>query len=116
MTELFVPPSPYDNVGAIIYWGLVRFAAVMIGAWLLYSYIPNYSEWWTMFFIAVSVIVIYPAQLAWRKHAVQIRRANQNALCATCRYLIPSEALCSKLDEHVRKNYTQCGGEGWEPR
>jgi hypothetical protein len=103
-------------VGAIIYWGLVRFAAVLIGAWFLYSYVPNYSEWWSLFFVAVSVVVIYPAQLAYRKHISQIDSANQNALCATCKHLISSEALCSRLDEHISKTYTPCGGEGWEPR
>jgi hypothetical protein len=104
-----------SSVGEIIYWGLIRFAAVLVAAWVLYSVVPNYSDWWMMFFIAVSVIVVYPAQLAWRKHVTSIRHANQNALCATCRHLVPSEALCGKLDEHVTKDYTPCGGEGWEP-
>ena len=102
-------------MGAIIYWGLVRFALVLIIAWLLYSFVPNYSDWWMLFFIAVAVIVIYPAQLSWRKHVSTISRANQNALCATCRNLISREALCSVTDEHFRKNYTPCDGEAWEP-
>jgi len=102
-------------VGEIIYWGLIRFAIVLVAAWVLYSVVPNYSDWWMMFFIAVSLIVVYPAQLAWRRHQHTIRRANQNALCATCRHFAPREALCTKLDEHVMKDYTPCGGEGWEP-
>lgn len=102
-------------MGAIIYWALVRFAVVMVGAWVLYFYIPKYSDWWTMFFISVTLIVVYPAQLAWRKQLDAIRRAEQNGLCATCRYFARREALCSKLDEHVRSDYTPCGGESWEP-
>jgi hypothetical protein len=102
-------------VGAIIYWGLVRFALVLVLAWLLYSFVPNYGDWWMLFFIAVAVIVIYPAQLAWRKHISTIGQANQNALCATCRHLISREALCSVTDEHVRSDYTPCNGEAWEP-
>jgi hypothetical protein len=102
-------------MGAIIYWGLVRFVLVLIAAWVLYSFMPNYQDWWMMFFIAVSVIVIYPAQIAWRKHIASIRDANRNGLCATCKYFRPSEALCAKLDEHVLIDYTPCGGEAWEP-
>ena|ERR1017187_2386740 len=102
-------------MGAIIYWGLVRFVLVLIAAWVLYSFVPNYEDWWMMFFISVAVIVIYPAQIAWRKHIASIRSASRNGLCATCKYFRPSEALCAKLDEHVRIDYTPCGGEGWEP-
>ena len=102
-------------MGAIIYWALVRFALVMLGAWVLFAYIPKYSDWWTMFFVSVTLIVVYPAQLQWRKQLDAIRRAEQNGLCATCRYYARREALCTKLDEHVRKDYTPCGGEGWEP-
>ena len=102
-------------MGAIIYWGLVRFALVLVFAWLIYSFVPNYSDWWMLFFIAVAVIVIYPAQIGWRKHVSAVRRANQNELCATCRNLQQREALCTITDEHVRKNYTPCGGEAWEP-
>jgi hypothetical protein len=103
-------------VGEIIYWGLVRFALVLIAAWLLYSDVPNYGEWWMFFFVAVTIVVIYPAQLAFRKHTQRIQRASENALCATCRYLAPDEALCTKLDEHVRSDYTPCDGEGWDPK
>ena len=102
-------------MGEIIYWGLIRFAVILVGAWVLYSYVPNYSDWWTMFFVAVSVVVIYPAQLAWRKHTESIRNANRNGLCATCTHFRASEALCAKLDEHVQIDYTPCGGEAWEP-
>src|SRR4051812_49273657 len=102
-------------MGAIIYWGLVRFAILMVAMWLLYSYVPNYSEWWTLFFIAVGVIVIYPAQIAFRKHQEATSRANQNPLCATCRNFVPREALCGALDEHVKKHYTPCEGQAWEP-
>ncbi len=102
-------------MGAIIYWGLVRFAIVLVAAWLLYSYVPNYGDWWSLFFVAVAVVVIYPAQLAWRKHVRVIRRANQNALCATCRHLASREALCKITDEHVRRDYTPCDGDAWEP-
>jgi hypothetical protein len=103
-------------VGAIIYWGLVRFAVVLAVSWLLYSYVPNYGEWWSLFFVAVSVVVIYPAQIAWRKHIATVRSANQNALCATCKNLALSEALCKVTDEHVRIDYTPCEGAAWEPR
>jgi len=87
----------------------------MIGAWLLYYLVPEYGDWWMMFFIAVSVVVFYPAQLAWRRHVSDIRRASRNGLCATCKYFAPRMALCSKLDEEVREDYTPCGGEGWDP-
>ena len=103
-------------MGEIIYWGLLRFALVLVGAWLLYSLVPEYNDWWMMFFIAVATIVIYPAQLAWRKHASSIRRANQNPLCATCRHLATREALCKVTDEHVRQDYTPCEGQAWESR
>ena len=102
-------------MGAIIYWGFVRFALVLLGSWLLYNYVPNYSDWWSMFFLGVAVIVIYPAQLQYRKHLRVTRRAAQNELCATCRHFQPSEALCGALDVHVRKNFTPCEGEAWEP-
>lgn len=102
-------------VGAIIYWALVRFAIVMLAAWVLFAYIPNYSDWWTMFFVSVTLIVVYPAQLAYRKHLAAVRRAEQNGLCATCRHYAREEMLCTRLDEHVRKDYTPCDGEGWEP-
>ncbi|MFI5201511.1 MAG: hypothetical protein ACHQNE_03910 [Candidatus Kapaibacterium sp.] len=102
-------------MGAIIYWGLVRFALVVLAAWALYGFIPNYGDWWTLFFVAVGVVVVYPAQLAWRKQEEVIRRANQNGLCATCKHFARREALCTRLDEHVRKDYTPCGGKGWEP-
>lgn len=103
-------------MGAIIYWGLVRFAALLLAAWLLYAYVPNYGEWWSIFFVGVAVVVIYPAQLAWRKHVATVRSANQNALCATCRHLATREALCRVTDEHIRSDYTPCDGVAWEPR
>jgi hypothetical protein len=102
-------------LGAIIYWGLVRFAAVLAASWLLYSYVPNYGEWWSIFFVSVAVVVIYPAQIAWRKHNSAVRKANRNALCATCRHFASTEALCKVTDEHVRIDYTPCEGNAWEP-
>jgi hypothetical protein len=102
-------------MGAIIYWGLVRFAIVLFACWAMMSYIGDYSEWWTMFFVAVSVVVIYPAQMAYRRHASAIKRANRNELCATCRYHDAENALCTSLDEHVTMRYTPCGGSDWEP-
>ena len=102
-------------MGPIIYWGLVRFSIVLVAAWLLYGHIPEYTDWWTMFFVAVGVVVVYPAQLQWRKYMGEVRAASRNGLCATCRYFGPREALCRKLDEHVREDYTPCGGQAWEP-
>jgi len=102
-------------VGAIIYWGLLRFTAVLIAAWALYSYVPNYGDWWSLFFVSVAVIVIYPAQLSFMKHQKDVRRASRNALCATCKHFIADNTLCAILDEHVTRNYTPCGGDAWEP-
>jgi len=115
VTESFLNISSYPFVGSIIYWGLIRFALVLVGAWILYAYVPQYSDWWTLFFVSISVVVIYPAQLAWRKHLAEVRQAARNGLCATCRYYLADETLCSKLDEHVQAEYTPCGGEGWDP-
>ena len=30
-------------------------------------------------------------------------------------YFAEREALCTALDEHVRKNYTPCEGQAWQP-
>jgi uncharacterized membrane protein len=103
-------------MGEIIYWGLIRFVAVVFGAWLLYTYVPNYGDWWTMFFVGVAVLVIYPAQIAFRRHTKEVRRASMNPLCATCKHFEPEATLCALLDLHVTKNYTPCEGAGWEAR
>ena len=102
-------------MGDIIYWGLLRFVLVLAGAWLLYSYAPNYGDWWTMFFVGVAVIVIYPAQLAYRRHLDQVRRASRNSLCATCKHYVVDNTLCAVTDEHVTREYTPCSGMAWEP-
>ncbi len=102
-------------MGAIIYWAILRFAIVLVSTWLLYSYVPNYGEWWMLFFIATGVVVIYPAQIAYRQHLRTMKRAHRNALCATCRHFIESEVLCSVTDEHVTQYYTPCEGQAWEP-
>ena len=102
-------------MGDIIYWGLLRFVLVVAAAWAFYSYAPNYGEWWSMFFVAVGVIVIYPAQLSYRKHQDEVKRSSLNGLCVTCRHYVPDNTLCSVTDEHVRRDYTPCDGVAWEP-
>src|SRR5581483_7307881 len=95
INELFPIFETCSNVGAIIYWGLIRFALVLVGAWVLYNFMPNYSDWWTLFFVAVGLVVVYPAQLAWRKHVETVRHASRNGLCATCRHFAAEETLCT---------------------
>ena len=102
-------------MGAIVFWGILRFALVIIASWLLYAYVPEHNDWWMMFFIAVVVVVLYPSSLAWKKHAATIAPDNQNPLCASCKHLAVREALCKITDEHVTKEYTPCEGLRWEP-
>ena len=102
-------------MGAIIYWGLIRFSIVLVATWALIIYAPNYGDWWTMFFVGVAVVVIYPAQLAYRQHIKSTKRAAQNGLCAGCRHFVPDSSLCGALDVHVTATFTPCEGSLWEP-
>jgi hypothetical protein len=103
------------QMGAIIYWALLRFVIVLFGMWALKDQVAVYGDWWTMFFVAVYVVVLYPAQLMYRKHNSSIRQASTNGLCASCKHYVHDTALCGVLDEHVTFNYTPCEGTAWEP-
>lgn len=87
----------------------------MFAAWALVDVIQDRGEWWLMFFLSVSVVVVYPAQLAYQKHRDNIKVTSANSLCATCKFYLEESVLCAVLDEHVTPKYTPCEGSAWEP-
>jgi len=107
--------SPFNyRMGEIIFWALVRFLVVLAGAWL-YGAGDSIEQRAVIFFVAVSAVVIYPAQLSYRKHERRVKRASSNALCASCKHFVSDSTLCAVLDVHVTRAYSPCEGEAWEP-
>jgi len=103
-------------MGSIIYWGLLRFTLVLIGLWLARGYVENYGDWWTFFFFSVMAVVLYPAQLAYRKHFTRVRRIEKNVMCSSCKHYAADEALCTALDEAVTTIRIPCEGFMWEQK
>jgi hypothetical protein len=103
-------------MGSIIYWGIVRFAIVLLFSWVIVDRVDDYSGWWTMFFVALVVVVIYPAQLSYRKLTYEAERASRNSLCGNCKHFAEEAVLCTVTDEHVTRDYTPCEGLQWEPK
>ena len=103
-------------MGSIIYWGLLRFAIVLISMWILRPQVEEYGDWWGLFFVAVGVVVLYPAQLAWMRHRSRVKIINNNVLCVTCKHYDSREALCLALDEHVTSEIVPCETVMWEPK
>ncbi len=103
-------------MGAIIYWAIVRFAIVIVVAWALHDRVQDYGDWWSMFFVAVAVVVLFPIQLQYRKHQQKVDETNEDSLCGSCMYYAKDSMLCTKLDEHVTLDYIPCEGMGWEPK
>ena len=102
-------------MGHILFWALIRFTVIMFGSWAVRDSFDDLGQWWTMFFLLVSVVVIYPAQLAYRKHSQEVEVVRENSLCATCKHYVSENMLCSILDEHVTEHKTPCEGMSWEP-
>jgi hypothetical protein len=101
-------------MGHILYWALLRFAIILFASWAIRDWVDDPSQWWTMFFLSVTVLVVYPAQMAYQKHQREVQRTD-NSLCATCKHYIRDNTLCSVLDEHVTIAHTPCEGVSWEP-
>lgn len=88
----------------------------MLGSWALYDKLESPGEWWTLFFVALTVVVIYPAQIAWQRHNLQVKRTSEETLCSTCKHYLTDNTLCSVLDEHVEiDGHPPCEGMSWEP-
>lgn len=102
-------------MGHILFWAIIRFTLVMFGSWAIRDYVDDLGQWWVMFFTLVTVVVIYPAQLAYRKHSDHVQVVKENSLCATCKNYVPENTLCAMLDEHVSEGVTPCQGMSWEP-
>lgn len=103
-------------MGSIIYWGLLRFTIVLVSMWVLRSHIEEYGDWWGLFFLAVGVVVLYPAQIAWQRHRARVKIINNNVLCVTCKHYDAQEALCTALDELVTSEIVPCQTLMWEPK
>ena len=103
-------------MGALIYWGIVRFALVIVVFWFWHDRISNYSDWWSTFFVALVAVVIFPFQLQYRKHMEQVEETNKDSLCASCKHYAKDSMLCTALDEHVTLDYVPCGGAAWDPK
>lgn len=106
------------TLGSILTWAIIRAAAVILVALLLYEYINywiRYDLWWMITIAAVLAFVIYPAQIQYRIYKEETREIITNTLCASCRHFDAGAVMCLKHDEHVTESYLPCEGIDWEP-
>lgn len=104
------------EVGSIIFWGIIRFSLVLISFVILKTQIEDYGDWWGLFFLAMGIIVLYPAQIMYQRHRSRVRIINQNVLCVTCKHYAEDEALCTALDQHVTSELIPCETLMWESK
>jgi hypothetical protein len=102
-------------MGAIIYWTMIRFAAAIIGLWILHEHI-DYSMWWMISAVGLYGFVVHPALVQYRLFREENKRIIESSLCSSCVHFDESSILCTKHDEHVTEEYIPCGGAGWEPK
>jgi hypothetical protein len=103
-------------MGSIIYWGLLRFAVVLVSFWFLRDVIEKYGDWWSLFFVAIGVVVLYPAQLAYMQHREKVKQVNLEVICTSCKHYNRDEALCTALDQLVTSSIVPCEAVMWEPK
>jgi hypothetical protein len=103
-------------MGAIISWGIFRFAIVLILMWLFRDGLVEYGDWWMLFFFAIGAVVLFPAQLQFYRHRERVTEINKDILCTSCKYYNADEALCTSLDQDVTETIIPCEGFMWEPK
>ena len=103
-------------MGSIIFWGIVRFSIILISFTILRSQIEDYGDWWGLFFLAMGIVVLYPAQIMYQRHRSRVRIINNNVVCVSCKHYAADEALCTALDEHVTNEIVPCNGLMWEAK
>lgn len=87
----------------------------MIISWIVFAneWLSFHDWWWATIGLAVGAI-FYPAQLQYAEFKKARAEEIDGLLCVTCKHFDEENILCTMLDEHPRKNYIPCDGEGWE--
>jgi len=114
--NFLAPLKLTEYMGAIISWGIFRFAILLVSMWLLRDGIVEYGDWWMLFFFAVGAVVLFPAQIQYYRHRDRVTEINKDILCTSCKHYNAAEALCTSLDEDVTEIHIPCEGFMWEPK
>jgi glucan phosphoethanolaminetransferase (alkaline phosphatase superfamily) len=100
-------------MGGIVYWGLLRTAAMIILLWLSYDYFQE-KFFWIFASIAVYLIIIQPIVSQYNEFTRKNKNVIKNSLCSKCKHFNETAVLCMKYDEHPNEDYTPCDGIDWE--
>ena len=101
-------------MGHIVYWGILRTAALIVVLWISYDWI-EYKVWWMMISaIAIYGVIIHPVIVQYKNFTQKNKEVIDNTLCSTCKHFDESAILCMKYDQHPTKDFIPCDGIDWE--
>jgi hypothetical protein len=101
------------EMGAIIYWTLIRIAITIPALFLLFEYI-DYELWWLVGIFTIYVVIIHPAIIQYKKFEDKNKEIIENTLCSSCTHFDKSAVLCMKHDKHPTIDWLPCEGIHWE--
>ncbi len=102
-------------MGAIIFWGIIRTALLIIALWILYGKI-EYKYWWWFAVLSVYGVVVYPAMVQYRMFLHENEEIINNSLCSSCKHFDKTAVICLKYDKHPTLKLLPCKGMDWEPK
>ncbi len=102
-------------MGDIIYWGILRTAAVIAVSWFLRGYM-DYQYWWPAVILLIYGVIIYPAVVQYRLFRERTQGVRETTLCSFCKHFEETAVLCTRYDEHPTEKHIPCGGMEWEPK
>lgn len=101
-------------MGKIVFWSLIRIAALIPVLWIAIDWI-DYKFWWILSAMAVYGVVFHPAIIQYRIFKEENREVLEDTICSRCKHFDQSAVLCLKYDEHPKEDYIPCNGIDWEP-
>jgi len=101
-------------MGGIVYWGLIRTAAMIIILWLSYDYFQE-KFFWIFASIAIYLVIIHPIVSQYKEFTSKNIEIINNSLCSKCKHFDETAVLCMKYDQHPTDEFTPCDGIDWEP-
>ncbi|HEX3074308.1 MAG TPA: hypothetical protein VHP30_11910 [Ignavibacteriales bacterium] len=102
-------------MGGIIFWALIRLAAVIFISWIAIDYV-EYSFWFSASLLLIYGAVLHPAVIQYNQFREANKEVVESTLCSSCRHFDKSAVLCMKFDEHPAIDRLPCEGLSWEPK
>jgi len=101
-------------LGDIVFWTIMRTAAVIPALWILRSYI-NFELWWAICLMSIYLIIIHPMIIHYKRFEEKNKEIIESTLCSSCKHFDKTAVLCMKYDKHPSLDSLPCGGVDWEP-